>query len=51
MLGGLHIAIATLNVIGKLLAGSGWTEAIVDAGVVTPGVADSFLKGKHVTRT
>ncbi len=51
MLGRLHIKMATLNVIGKWLAGSGWTEAIVDAGVATSGVADSFLKGKHVTRT
>ena len=51
MLGGLHIEMSFLNVLGKWLTGSGWAEMITNAEVATPGVADSFLKGKHVTRT
>ena len=43
MLGGLHIELSFLNVLGKRLTESGWAEMIINA--------DSFLKGKHVTRT
>lgn len=43
MLGGLHIELCFLNVLGKRLTESGWAEMIINA--------DSFLKGKHVTRT
>lgn len=51
MFGGLHIAMASLKVLGDLLEGSGWTEALVQAGVPTSGTADSFRKASHVTRT
>lgn len=51
MLGGLHIEMAALKVLGDLLQSSGWTEALVHAGVATSGTADSFLKASHVTRT
>lgn len=51
MFGGLHIEMVALKVLGDLLEGSGWTGALVQAGVATPGTADSFLKAAHVTRT
>jgi hypothetical protein len=51
MFGGLHIEMAALKTLGDLLDGSGWTGALVQASVATPGTADSFLKASHVTRT
>lgn len=51
MLGGLHIELSFLNVLRKRLTESGWAEIIINAEVAKSGVADSFLKGKHVTRT
>ena len=51
MFGGLHIEMAALKTLGDLLEGSGWTGALVQAGIATPGTADSFLKAAHVTRT
>ena len=51
MLGGLHVEMAALKTLGDLLEGSGWTGALVQAGVATSGTADSFLKASHVTRT
>jgi hypothetical protein len=51
MLGGLHIEMAAPKTLGDLLEGSGWTGALVQAGVATSGTADSFLKATHVTRT
>lgn len=50
MFGGLHIKMTSLKVLGDLLEGSGWTGALVQAGVATSGTADSFLKASHVTR-
>ena len=51
MFGGLHIEMAALKTLGDLLEGSGWTGALVQANVASPGTADSFLKASHVTRT
>ena len=34
-----------------LLDGSGWTNVLIQAGIATPGTADSFLMGAHVKRT
>ena len=48
MFGGLHIELADLK---TLLNSSGWTSALVQAGVATSGTADSFLKAAHITRT
>ena len=45
MFGGMHIEMAAL------LESSGWTEALVQAGVATAGTADSFVKVSHLTRT
>ena len=51
VLGGLHIEMAGLKVIGDWLEGCGWVEALVQAKVASAGTADSFLKASHVTRT
>ena len=51
MFGGLHIEMAFLKVLGQWLAGGGWVESIVDADVASSGIAESFLKASHVTRT
>ena len=51
MFGGLHIAMAAFKTIGNLLDSSGWTGALVQANVVTPGTAESFLSVTHMTRT
>lgn len=51
MFGGLHIEMAAFKMLGKWLNGSGWTEALCNAGVATQGVADSFLTASHLTRT
>ena len=51
MFGGLHLEMAALKSLGHLLEGSGWTPALVQAGVAKSGTADSFIKAAHVTRT
>ena len=51
MFGGFHTELAALKALGHWIEGSGWTNALVQAGVTTPGTADSFLKASHVYRT
>ncbi len=51
MHGGLHIEMAVFRGIGNLLHGSGWTSALIDAGIATHGKAESFLLYSHVTLT
>ena len=51
MFGGLHIEMAFLKVIGDWLDESGWTAALVEANVATPGTAESFIKATSVTRS
>ena len=51
MFGGLHIEMAALKSIGTLLRDSGWTGALVEAGIASPGTADSFLTASSITRT
>ena len=51
MLGGLHIEMTALKLLGDWLDGSGWTSALVAAEVATGGVADSLIKANHLTRT
>lgn len=51
MLGGLHIEMAAFKMLGKYLSCSGWAEALCNAEVITQGVADSFLRVSHLTRT
>ena len=50
MLGGLHIEMAALKALGRCLTGSGWVETLTDAGLSTPGTAESFLTAAHVRR-
>ena len=51
LMGGLHIEMAVLRMLGHWLDGSGWVHCLVQANVATSGVADSFLHGNHVKRT
>ena len=37
--------------LGDMLTGSGWISALVEAGIVSSGVADSLLKASHVLKT
>ena len=51
MLGGLHIEMVLWTMCGDLLAASGWTTALTDAGIASSGTSDSFLKVAHLTKT
>ena len=51
MFGGLHLEMALWNTVGDLLQGSGWSTALTEAEVASPGVADSFMKATHLKRT
>ncbi len=53
MLGGLHMEMAMCQVLGSWLDGSGWTRALLEAGIVTSGTADLFLNAlpRHVMHT
>ena len=33
------------------LKGSGWLQALVEANITTPWIADSFLQAAHVAQT
>ena len=48
---GLHIEMAALKSLGTLLEDSGWTSAIVEAGLASSGTAESFLTASSVTKT
>ena len=51
MFGGVHIEMALWSTISDFLDCSGWTAALCEASVTTAGVANSFLKVSHLTRT
>ena len=51
ILGGLHIEMALYQMLGDWLEGSGWSSALVEANVTTPGRAQSMMGGGHVTRS
>ena len=51
MLGGLHIELAALKAVGSWLAGSGWTDAVAEAGITTSGRAESLVTSARITRT
>ena len=48
MLGGLHIKMAVLSMLGE---GSGWSNVLVEAGIATSGRAEALLSASHVKRT
>ena len=50
-MGGLHIEMASLKMVGKWFTSCGWSEIMYSAGVATQGIAESFLTATHVTRT
>jgi len=41
---GFHTELAALKALGSWIEDSGWTSVLVQAGVTTPGTADSFQK-------
>ena len=49
--GGLHIKMATLSTLGNWLEDSGWCNALSQAAIASPGVANGFLTGSNVKRT
>ena len=51
MLGGLHIEMVVLSMLGKWLDGSGWSGALVEAGITTSGKAKALISASHVKRT
>ena len=51
ILGGLHIEMAGLKVIGNWLEDCGWVEALVQAKLAFAGTGNSFLKVSQGTRT
>ena len=51
MMGGLHIEMATLSVIGDWVDGSGWTGLLERADINTPGRIESTLSGGDVKRS
>ncbi|KAK3870056.1 hypothetical protein Pcinc_024673 [Petrolisthes cinctipes] len=51
MVGGVHTEMVLWNTLGDVLVGCGWTTALTEAGVASPGTANSYLKAPHLTRT
>ena len=51
MMGGLHIEMASLKMVGHWLKSSGWDSALVQADITTSGRADAILKASHITRS
>ena len=49
MFGGLHIEMAMWRTYGDYLEGSGWTNALTEAGIASSGTTDSFVKVSHLT--
>ena len=48
MLGALHIEMAMGNMLGKWLDGSGWSSALIEAGVAISGRTAALLSASHV---
>ena len=51
ILGGLHIEMCVLKLLGVWLEKCGWDSALVQASITIVGKANAFLKASHVTRT
>ena len=53
MCGGFHTELDVFKAFSfrSWIEDSGWTDVLVQAGVTTPGTADSFIKATHVSRT
>ena len=50
-MGGLHLEMALLKMVGHWLDKSGWDSALVQADITTRGRADGNLKAAHITRS
>ena len=50
LMGGLHIEMAFLRVLGEWLEGNGWKSMLSTADVTTEGRADSLLRGSDTAR-
>lgn len=50
MMGGLHIEMAALRMVGSFLKGSGWRTAIEESGFASSGTAESFLSVGSATK-
>ena len=48
VLGGLHIEMAFMSMIGDVLEGSGWVDALIKSGLGSPGMVESFLSSSHL---
>ena len=51
MMGGLHIEMASLKMVGQWLNNSGWDSALVQADITIRGKADAILKAAYITRS
>ena len=50
LLGGLHIEITFLKVLGNWLDGSGWESVMASAGITTEGRVAALIKEAHTSR-
>ena len=51
IMGGLHIEMNVMKLLGDFLDGSGWTTILTQSDITTTGRAEAVLKGSHVTRS
>ena len=47
-MGGLHIEMNVMKLLGDILTVSGWSAILVQSEVTLSGRADAILKGSHV---
>ena len=51
LMGGLHLKMAFMKMLGSWLEGSGWSTILAESEVTTPGRADNAVKGGNITRS
>ena len=51
LMGGLHIEMVMLEILGDWWQESGWTVVLKKANLNNPGVVESFLSDSHVKRS
>ena len=51
MMGGLHVEMASLEMVGHWLDKSGWDRALEQADITARGRVDGILKAAHITRS
>ena len=50
LLGTFHLICAYYKMVGKKMAGSGLSDILLEAGLITSGSVDGVIKGKHYDR-